>query len=213
MRIFTKISLTIILTVGLTFFYFAKYTYIKSGEDRLLFLNPFQPNQKYFDMNWEIAENKLNTGDSIEAEKYYRKALNFRGTFNERQRENIYSDANDFWEYKLDKLLKYSVAYEFIGEIDSAITCLSSGLTSFEKWHYPIDKRFYYLIVEKKGREVTISTLDKGLSKIQKLNCYHCCSYFYLFDNYKIGIDEIEYEQAKTDKKGLLKKLCDKYGI
>jgi tetratricopeptide (TPR) repeat protein len=213
MKAIAKITLTIILIVGLTIFYFAKFTYIKSGQDRILFLNPFQPNQTYFDKNWKIAENKLNIGDSIEAEKYYRKALSFRGTFNEKQRENIYSDANDYWEYKLDKLLKYSFAYEFIGELDSAINCLSPGLISFEKWHYPIDKRFYQLTVKKKGIENTIAILEKGLSNIQKLDCYHCCSYFYMFDNYKIGVDEKEFEQAETDRKGLLRKLCDNYGI
>lgn len=208
-----KIIISVSLVGGLAIFYLTRYTYPKSGEDYLLYLNPFQPDQKDFDDNFKMAEQKLNAGDSLEAEKYYRKALEFRGTHNEKQRENVYSDANDYWEYKLDKLFKYSVAYEFIGEIDSAITCLSSGLTSFEKWHYPIDKRFYDLAVIKKGKTATISILDKGLSNIQKLDCYHCCSYYYLFDNYRIGVNESEYEQAKTDKKRLLKQLCDNYGL
>ena len=213
MKNIIKIILGIILLGTLIFFYLIRYTYIKSGDDYLLFLNPFQIDQKDFENNIKKAKQKLIDGDSIEAKKYYRKALRFRGTHNERQRENIYSDANCYWEYKLDKLLKYSDAYEFIGEIDSAISCLSPGLTSFEKWHYPIDKRFYFLTVIKNGKHSTISKLNKGLSKIQKLDCYHCCNYYYELNNYKIGIDEIEYELAKTDKKVLLKELCDQYGL
>ena len=213
MKTVIKIIIGIVLTGGLTFFYLVRYTYLKSGEDYFLYLNPFQPDQNYFDNNFNIAEQKLLAGDSISAKKYFNKALKYRGTYNEKQRENIYSDSNDYWEYKLDKLLKYSKAYESIGSLDSAISCLAPGLTSYEKWDYPIDRRFYKLVLKRKGKIATIKTLDNGLNKIQMLDCYHCCSYYYWFDNFKIGIDETEYEQAKNDKDGLLKQLCKTYEI
>lgn len=213
MKTILKITISFIIVRGLAVLYLERYTYPKAGEDYLLFLNPLQPDQKSFEDSYKIAEQKLKAGDRLGAGKHYRAALEFKDTYNEIQRENIYSDANGYWEYKLDKLLKYSVAYEFIGEIDSAISCLSSGLTSLEKCNYPIDKRFYDLTKRKKGRKATISTLNKALNKIQKLDCEHCCSYYYQFGNYRIGVDESEYEQAKTDKKGLLKELCDNYGL
>lgn len=213
MKTSLKIILGLGLLIGLTILYIARYSYIKAGDDTLLFLNPFQLDQKSFDDNYKKAESSLATGDTSTAKKYFEKALKFHGTFNERQRENIYSDANDLWEYKCDKRLKYSRAYDFLGQTDSAISCLSPGLTSFEKWHYPIDKRFFELTVKKIGRQKTIALINSGLDKTGKPDCYHCCDYFYKFDEFRIGIDENEFDLVKSDRKKLLADLCDKYGI
>lgn len=215
------IIIFILLCVGLFFIYRSKYTYPKSGEDYLLYLNPFQETQADFETNYKIAEQKLQLGASNEAKKYYKKALEFRWTFNENQFENIYSDANGLWEYKLDKLLKFSKAYEFIGELDSAISCLTPGLTSI-KWEYPIEKRFFELTVKKIGKVKTISLITIGLNNTSRINkdscrecyeCYYCCDYYYEFDKFKIGIDESEFEKIRTDKTTLVEELTGKYGI
>jgi hypothetical protein len=213
MKTAIKIIIGFLLTIGLVLLYMTRYTYPKAGEDYLLFLNPFQADQKYFDNNFEIAEQKLKQGDTIEAKKYYCKALEYRGTQNEKQRENIYSCANDYWEYKLDKILKYSKAFEICGTLDSAIFCLEPGLTSFEKWHYPIDKRFFELTVKKLGKQKTLSLLDKGLNKIGKLECDHCCESYFKFDNFNIGICQTDPEQSWSNKNELLIQLVDTYGI
>lgn len=213
MKTFLKIILGLGLLIALTIGYIARYSYIKSGGDTLLFLNPLQPDQESFNDNYKKAETALTTGDTLNAKKYFENALKFHGSFNERQRENIYSDANDLWAYKCDKLLKYSRAYDFLGQTDNAILCLSPALTSFEKWHYPIDERFFELTVKKIGLKKTIALINSGLDKTGKPDCYHCCAYYYKFDEFKIGIDEDEFDLAKTDRTKLIADLREKYGI
>lgn len=201
------------LIFGLTFFYIGLYTYTKPSDDTLLFLNPFQPDQQSFSRDYAQAEKALKKRDTVTAKQYFERALRFHGSFNERQWENIYSCANDLWEYKCDKLLKYSRAYEFLDQTDNAISCLSPGLTSFEKCRYPIDKNFFKLTVKKIGLKKTLALINSGLDKTGKPSCYHCYAYYYEFDDFKIGIDQSEFDLTKSDKTKLIAELRDKYGI
>lgn len=216
-----KIIILIFFSCGLFYVYRSKYTYPKSGEDYLLYLNPFQSTNEDFNSYFQIAEQKLRLGDVNEVRKYYVKALEFRETFNERQFEKIHSDANGLWDYKLDKFLKYSKAYEFIGELDSAISCLAPGMISL-KWESPIESRFFELSVKKLGKTETIRLISIGLNNIFKIDkdacnecyeCYYCCDYYYKFGRFKIGIYESDFIKTKTNKNDLIKELCEQYGV
>ncbi len=105
--------------------------------------------------------------------------------------------------------------------MDSAISCLSSGLTSIN-WDYPIENKFFGLLVQKIGKPKTVHLIDSGLNKITKIDkdgcweyyeCYYCCDYYSECGKFKIGIDETEFELAKSNREKLIKDLCEKYGI
>jgi tetratricopeptide (TPR) repeat protein len=205
--------LRLALLIGLTILYIRRYTYIKAGGAEILFLNPLKPDQESFNNNYARAENAIKNGDTLNAKNYFKKALKYHGSYNEKQRENIYSCANDLWEFKCEKLLKYSRAYELCGQIDNAISCLSPCLTSFEKESYPIDERFFELTVKKIGRQKTIALINDGISNSGVLDCYHCYKYYYTFGQFQIGIAEFEFELAKSNRKKLIEGLVAKYGI
>ncbi|MBA3682704.1 MAG: hypothetical protein H0W73_16315 [Bacteroidetes bacterium] len=76
MKAFLKIFIGILLIGGLVILYLTKYTYSKADEAYSLYLNPFQVDQKYFDKNFETAEKKLRSGDSIAAKNILRERWN-----------------------------------------------------------------------------------------------------------------------------------------
>ncbi|QNR25107.1 hypothetical protein [Croceimicrobium hydrocarbonivorans] len=194
--------------------YFARYTTIKSGSDEILFFNPFTIDEVGFRDNYETAIAYIKKGDNSTARKYFEKAIKYRGSHNERVRENIYSDGNGLWEYKQDKLLKFSHCYENLGMLDSAMTCLEPALYNFERYHFPTEDQFFRIAIEKYGKDEVINELVLALAHIQEIDCFMCMDYYIEFKGIKVGLDinDIEVDKNELFEK-LKKKYCDQQSI
>lgn len=208
MKTIYKIILVTLAFAVLGILYFFRYTTFKAGSDEILLYNPFTIDEVVFRDNYEKATGFLDNGDSTSAKKYFAKAIKYRGTHNEKVRENIYSCGNGFWEYKQDKLLKFSNCYANLGMLDSAMTCLEPALYNFERYHYPTEDQFFRLAIEKYGRDEVISELKSTLSNIQEIDCFMCSDYYFEFKGIKVGLDESDIE---TNEDELFEKLKKKY--
>lgn len=150
-----KLSKILLFTLfgvsGLIIFYLSNHTYRKIPDGELIYLNPFQINNKSFENNNKIATDKLKIGDTLNSIKYCHKVLNFRGTFNEKKYANTYSDSKNYWDNESDKSIKYSMCFEIIGQVDSAISCLPLlNLPISNKRKLIITERIYQLEKSKK---------------------------------------------------------------
>lgn len=193
--------------------YIDNYTYTDIVDNELLFLNPFQPDEQDFRKYYSQATKAFARGDSKKAKGYYTKAVEYRNSWNEHQYKALFSCGINYWEYEIDKLLKFSVAYERLGEIDSAIACLAPGLTAYEKCNYPLDKRFFALMKKKHGKQQTIEYITAGLKKIQKLGGNRRCDYAYTVAGFSVGIAEYEATTARVNRQKLLRELLREYAI
>jgi tetratricopeptide (TPR) repeat protein len=205
-----KIIFGLVIVSGLSLFYLARYTSVKAGSDKMLFYNPFEIDEIVFKNNYNKAIEYQKSGDSIKAKEFFKKSIDYRGTHNERTREKRFSCGNGYWEYKQDKLLKYSTCYENIGQIDSAMSCLEPALYNFEKYHYPTEKRFFELAIKKYGKQTILEELAVAIKTTKEINCFMCTDYYFEFKGIKIGLDRDDVE-LKSDK--LLKRLTDNYKI
>ncbi len=173
--------------------YFLNYVTIKADSGKTLFYNPFMIDEEGFSDNYEKATDLLTNGDTSSARIHFTRAIEYRGSYNERVRSNIYSDGNGYWEYKQAKLLKFSYCFEHLGMLDSAMNCLEPALYNLEKHHYPTEEQFFRLAITKYGKEEVIEELKAGISNIQKIDCFMCTDYFFKIKGVKLGLDESEY--------------------
>jgi hypothetical protein len=203
-----KIILVTLTLLVLGTFYFIKYTTRKIGSDKILFYNPFTIDENGFNKNYDKATELLKKGDTVSAKKYFAQAINYRGTHNEEVWEDIYTCGNGLWEYKQDKLLKFSNCFEQLGMLDSAMSCLEPALYNFEKYHYPTDEQFFRLAIKKYGKDEVIEELKVGIANIQKIDCFKCTDYYFQFKGFKIGIYEFS---LNVDKNTLFEKFKIKY--
>ena len=203
-----KIILVTLIFVVFGAFYFLRYTTFKHGSFDVLYYNPFTIDEVGFRDNYEKALDFLDNGDTTSAKKHFANAIKYKGTHNEKTRERIYSCGNALWEYKQDKLLKFSNCYENLGMLDSAMTCLEPALYNLERYDYPVENQFFRLAIKKYGRQEVISELELVLERIQKIDCFMCMDYYFEFKGVKIGVDNYDLE---TNKEFMIKTLTGKY--
>lgn len=208
MKTIYKIILVISALAVLGILYFFRYTTFKAGSFETLFYNPFAIDEVVFRDKYEKAIDFLDKGDTASAKIFFSKAIKYRGTHNEEIRENIYSCGNGLWEYKQDKLLKFSKCYENLGMLDSAMTCLEPALYNFERYHYPTEDQFFRLAIKKYGKDEVINELRFALTNIQEIDCFMCSDYYFEFKGIKVGLDLNDME---TDENELFEKLKKKY--
>lgn len=198
------------IVIGLTFFYAIKYTSIKIGSGKTLFYNPFGIDETTFKQEYNTAVEYLKQNHPIKAAEHFGKAIKYSGTHNEKTREQLFSCGNDYWEYKQEKLLKYSNCYLNIGMIDSAMSCLEPALYNFEKRNFPTEKIFFSLAISKYGKEAVLKDLRIAIQNTKGIDCFMCTDYYFEFKGIKIGLDRSD---TKLQSDTLLKRLIDKYKI
>lgn len=206
MKLIFKIALVTLTFVVIGRLYFVRYTSVKASSGKILFSNPFAMDEVGFSDNYEKAIGFFEIGDTVTAKRYFEKAIKYRGTHNEQVYENMYTDGNGLWEYKQEKLLKFSISFERLGMLDSAMTCLEPALYNFERYHYPTEEQFFRIAIEKYGRDEVINELKLASKNVHQIDCFMCSDYYFEFKEIKVGLDEDE-----MDSKALFEKLKEKY--
>lgn len=209
---FILIGITLLVGAFFTWRYYANhYTLYDVVADGNIYLNPFQDLQKdrdFYALNIALFWSKK---DTVNTQYFSHKLISYRNSFNERQYEEPFSCANDYWTYKEKVLLEYSFAYNITNQYDSAASCLQPLLLGTRGPKGV--KTFFQLQITQKGRPAVIQEIKKGLNTTGTLDCYQCSEKYYLYENYKIGISTFELELWEKEPEKLLHELLMEYGI
>jgi hypothetical protein len=208
------ISITLLASAAFSWRYYVNhYTFYDVVEDGNIYLNPFQDLQKDRDFYEFNLAHYWNKKDTINTQYFAHKLVSYRNSFNERQYEEPFSCANDYWSYKEKVLLEYSFAYNITNQFDSAASCLQPLLLGTTGHSNKGIKAFFKLQVAQKGRAAVIQEIKKGLNTTGMLDCYQCSEKYYLYIQNKIGISTIELALWKKEPEKLLNELLMEYGI